>query len=135
MTRIPEGMIDSAQEALSRCRQIGAVHDVDHLQMAMMTPETLDELVNHRLATDLVPYLVEMAHRGEGVVRQEYREPGALATTFRADVVAMSAEDYSHLCNVVRHMKQLNAEMEMELADAHDEARVQAERAEMDSPI
>lgn len=111
MTKIPEGLISVAQEVLSRARHIGATYDVGHQQISIMPEDALNELVNDRLARLLSPYLTEMAGRGEAIVKvREFSEPGALATTFRADVVAMSVDDYSHLCSLLRRMRQLNAE-------------------------
>ena len=119
MSRVPEGMLDEAQKILSRTHQIGAMTDVDEWKTRVMSELELDEMVNHRLAVSLVPYLVEMASRREAVVRQEHRQPGALVVTFRADVVVMSADDYSHLCNLVRRMRQLNAETDKPVGFEH----------------
>lgn len=116
MSRIPDGMLRSAQEALSRARHIGASFSVDHLRMGMMPEDALNEMVDHHLATSLVPYVVEMASRGELVTKQEFQAPDGLSTTFRADVVAMSAADYSLLCKLLRHMQSLNAETNHEQA-------------------
>ena len=86
MSRIPQGLLNSAQEILSRARTIGAAHDIDNLQIDRMSKEELDKLVNHRHAVALIPYLVEVANRGEVLDKLEYREPGALRTTFRSRI-------------------------------------------------